>query len=103
MTSRTHRPIPQIFQAPSGRCADWSYDKLAELKQMAVNVRDSEFLWPHEHTHLAEIVERIDLTVSLKRQRESCWAKKASPRGSYRITGSPVDPRLATRATFAGS
>jgi hypothetical protein len=43
---------------------------------MAVGVRDSGFVWQHEQTHLAEIVERIDATVRLKRERESYWSKK---------------------------
>jgi hypothetical protein len=80
MTSRTQEPIPQLPQwgqyAPSDRCADWSDERLAELRKMAVGVRDSEFVWRHERTHLAEIVERIDATVRLKRERESYWSKK---------------------------
>ena len=76
MTSRTHEPIPRVPQGPSDRCAGWSYERLAELRQMAARVRDSEFVWQHEQTHLAEIVERIDATVRLKRERESYWSKK---------------------------
>jgi hypothetical protein len=76
MTSRVHEPIPQLRQGPSDRCADWSYERLAELRQMAVRVRDSEFVWQHEQTHLAEIVDRIDATVRLKGERESYWSKK---------------------------
>ncbi len=76
MTSRTHEPIPQLPQWASDRCAGWSYERLGELRQMAARVRDSEFVWQHEQTHLAEIVERIDATVRLKRERESYWPEK---------------------------
>lgn len=76
MTSRSYEPIPQLPQQASDRCADWSYERLGELRRVAAQVRDSEFVWPHERTHLAEIVARVDATVSLKRERESYWSKK---------------------------
>jgi hypothetical protein len=76
MTSRSHEPIPQLPQWASDRCAEWSYERLEELREVAIQVRDSEFVWPHEQTHLAEIVARIDATVQLKKERESYWSKK---------------------------
>jgi hypothetical protein len=76
MTSNREQPIPRVPMCASGRCADWSYERLASLRGTAAKVRDSEFIWPHERTHLEEVIERIDLTVSLKRQREEHQAAK---------------------------
>jgi hypothetical protein len=45
VTSRTREPIPQLPQSASDRCAGWSDERLAELRQMAAIVRDSEFVW----------------------------------------------------------
>jgi hypothetical protein len=77
MTRRSQEPIPRIPMCVSDRCIDWSYERLASLRGVVASVRDSEFIWPHERTHLEEIIERIDLTVSLKRQREEYQAGKS--------------------------
>jgi hypothetical protein len=69
-------PIRHVRQAASDKHADWSYERLAALRGGAVNVRDSGFLWIHERTHLDEIIERVDATVQLKRERDAYQASK---------------------------
>ena len=76
MTSRSHEPIPRLPQGPSLPHLDWSYEWLTELRQAAVKVKDSGFPWIHEQTHLAEIVDRIDATVHLKRERDEYQATR---------------------------
>jgi hypothetical protein len=71
MTDRQAYP-----QEGNERYVGWSYEKLEELRQMAVTVRDCGIVWQHEEAHLIEIVARIEATVNLKRERESYWAKK---------------------------
>ncbi|HVB46067.1 MAG TPA: hypothetical protein VNF47_25625 [Streptosporangiaceae bacterium] len=70
MTRRTHEPLPRIRQDASVAHADWSYQRLTDLRQAAARVRDSGFLWTHERTHVEEVIDRIDATVSLKRERD---------------------------------
>jgi hypothetical protein len=81
MTGRSHEPIPRLPQTASDRCLDWSYERLGESRRAAVAVRDCGFLWDHERTHLDEIVDRIDATVSLKRQRDE-YQKSRKRRGA---------------------
>ena len=76
MTSRSHEPIPRLSQVASDPHLGWSYERLAELRQIAVKVRDSGFPWTREQTHLAEIVDRIDATVHLKRERDEYQATR---------------------------
>jgi hypothetical protein len=76
MTRRSQEPIPRVPMCASDRHLDWSYERLASQRAEFAKVRDSDFLWPHERTHLEEAIERIDLTVSLKRQREEYQADK---------------------------
>lgn len=76
MTSNREQPIPRVPMCASDRCLDWPYERLASLRQAVAQVRDSELIWPHERAHLEEVIERIDLTVSLKRQREEYRAGK---------------------------
>src|SRR5260370_42316590 len=47
-----------------------------QLRQTAVRVRDSGFPWTHERTHLEEIIDRIDATVHLRRERDECQASR---------------------------
>jgi hypothetical protein len=70
MTSRSHEPIPGLRQSASLPEAGLSYERLTELRQAAVKVKDSGFPWTHERTHLEEIIGRIDATVHLKRERD---------------------------------
>lgn len=77
MTGLSHEPKPHVRQSASAGHADWSYERLGGLRQMAVQVRDSGFLWIHERTHVDEIIERIDATVGLKRERDACRAPSA--------------------------
>jgi hypothetical protein len=77
MTMRSQEPIPRVPMCASDRHLDWPYERLASLRAEFARVRDSDFLWPHERTHLEEVIERIDLTVSLKRQREEYRAGKS--------------------------
>lgn len=76
MTSRSHEPIPRMRQTASDRHLDWSYEKLADFRQAVAKVRDSDFLWQHERIHLEEVIDRVDATVSLKRQRAEYQAPK---------------------------
>jgi len=46
------------------------------LRQTAVKVRDSGFIWIHERTHLEEVVDRIDATVHLKHERDEYQASR---------------------------
>jgi hypothetical protein len=80
MTKNVQEPLRRPPTYPKfvpylDRC-DWSYERLAECRQVITKVKDSSFLWPHEKGHLEEIIARIDSTVSLKHQREEYWAKK---------------------------
>jgi|HubBroStandDraft_1064217.scaffolds.fasta_scaffold16288_2 hypothetical protein len=70
MTSRTHEPIPRLPQPAADRCAEWSYERLRETRVSAARLLDSGFAGIHERTHLEEIIDRIDATISLKRQRD---------------------------------
>ncbi len=70
MTSRTHEPIPRLPQPADDRCAEWSYERLRETPVSAARLLDSGVAYMHERTHLEEIIDRIDATVSLKRQRD---------------------------------
>ncbi len=72
----SQEPIRHVRQAVSDTHAGWSYDRLATLRGGAVKVRESGFLWIHEQTHLDEIIERIDATVQLKRERDAYQASK---------------------------
>lgn len=76
MTSRTNEPIPRLFQGASDPHLGWSYEQLAEVRQAAAKLKDSNFPGIHERTHLKEIIDRIDATVHLKREREEYWAAK---------------------------
>ena len=76
MTSRTHEPIPRLAQWASVQDTALSYERLGELRQAAVKVKDSGFLYIHERTHLEEIIDRIDATVRLKRDRDEYWAAR---------------------------
>ena len=76
----SQEPIRHLCQVPSDRHIDWSYERLATLRQSAVQVRDSTFLWTHEQTHLDEVIERIDVTVQLKRERDAYQASKKRSR-----------------------
>jgi hypothetical protein len=77
MTRRSQEPIPRVPMCVSDRHLDLPYERLASLRAAFAKVRDSDFLWQHERTHLEEVIERIDLTVSLKRQREEYQADKS--------------------------
>jgi hypothetical protein len=59
-----------LRQAASDPHLGWSYERLADLRQSAVKARDSGFILIHERTHLEEVVDRIDATVRLKRERD---------------------------------
>ena len=76
MTSRSHEPIPRLRQVASDPHLSWSYERLADLRQTAVKVRDSGFIWIHERTHLEEVVDRIDATVHLKHERDEYQASR---------------------------
>jgi hypothetical protein len=76
MTSRNHEAIPQRCQSASDPHLSWSYERLAEVRQAAARLRDSNFPWIHEQTHLAEIIDRIDATVRLKRERDQYQASR---------------------------
>jgi hypothetical protein len=77
MTRRSQEPIHRVPMCASDRRLDWSYERLASLRAAFAKVRDSDFLWQHERTHLEEVIEQIGLTVSLKRQREEYQAGKS--------------------------
>jgi hypothetical protein len=77
-TASNHdEPIPPLRQSASLPEAAESYERLAELRQAAVTVKDSGFPWAHERTHLEEIISRIDATVRLKRERDEHHKTKA--------------------------
>ena len=59
-----------------------SYERLAELRQAVVKVKGTGFPWTHERTHLEEIVDRIDATVRLKRERDECQTTRKSRTGN---------------------
>jgi hypothetical protein len=40
-------PTYQTFTPYPDRC-DWSYERLAECRQVIAKAKDSSFLWPHE-------------------------------------------------------
>ena len=71
-------PIRHINWGPSDNHVEWSYERLATTRTAAVKLRDSGFIWTHEQTHLDEIIERIDATVNLKRERDACRARGKS-------------------------
>ncbi len=75
-------PIGHLRQTASGKYADWSHEQLSVIRQAAVQVRDSGFLWIHERTHLDEIIERVDATVNLKGERDAYQASRKK-RGAY--------------------
>jgi hypothetical protein len=74
--TNSREPIPRLPQSASDRHADRPYEWLASMRAAAAQVRDSGFLWQHEQVHIEEVIERIDATVSLKRQREEYWASR---------------------------
>jgi len=45
MTNRTHEPVHRLCRQVSDRHLDWSYERLAELRCIAVAVRDSDIVW----------------------------------------------------------
>jgi len=63
---------------PSEQHLVWSYEMFAEFRQVVARVARSDFLWPHEQSHLEEVIDRIDATVNLKHEREKYRAKKES-------------------------
>ena len=69
-------PIRHMNQGPSDKHAEWSNERLAATRTAAAQLRDSGFVWTHERAHLDEIIERIDATVNLKRQREAYHAER---------------------------
>jgi hypothetical protein len=76
MTNNREQPIPRLRQPASDRHVDRPYEWLASIRKAAAQVLDSGILWTHERTHMEEVIDRIDATVSLKRQREEYWAGK---------------------------
>jgi hypothetical protein len=64
-------PIRQVnWGASATQAAESSYERLAAARTAAAQLRDSGFIWIHERTHLDEIIERVDATVRLKRERD---------------------------------
>lgn len=79
MTKNSHEPIPKLNTfTPHPDRTDWSYERLADCRRVISQAKNSSFLWPHERTHLEEVIDRIDATVSLKRQREEYQKSKKS-------------------------
>lgn len=72
----SQEPIRHIGQVASAKHADWSYERLAVLRGGAIKERDSGFLWTHERTHPDEIIEHIEATARLKRERDAYQASK---------------------------
>lgn len=72
----SQEPIRHLRQPASDPHLGWSYERLAALRAGAVKVRESAFVLIHERTHVDEIIERIDATVHLKRERDAYQASK---------------------------
>jgi hypothetical protein len=67
--------------------AEWTCDQLAATRTTAAQLRDSRFIWIHEQTHFEEIIERVDATVKLKRERDECARQRNGSRP--RQSGNP--------------
>jgi hypothetical protein len=84
LTGDIHEPTPRMPQPAWQRCADWSYDRLKEVRAGVARVLDSSIVTIHERTHLQEIVGRIDATIILKRERDEYRTERKGTSGRHK-------------------